>query len=476
MHWNNPEASRDDAVGLSLMLVPLVLSGGSGTRLWPLSRPLHPKQLLPLASDQTMLQQTTGRLDGLPDLGAPVVVCNARHLALVQAQLQQQGKPAQAILLEPAGRNTAPAVAVAALHAIAAAADDEDPLLLVLPADHVILDPAAFRAAIERGLAAAKDGKLVTFGVVPDRPETGYGYIRAGSKDPVAPIASFVEKPDLATAREYLASGDYVWNSGMFLLSARRYIEELRRFVPAMVEACEQSLARARTEGSAVHLDREAFEACPSNSIDYAVMEKTEHGMVVPMDVGWNDVGSWAALHDVRPHDEQGNTTSGDVVALDCEGSFIQANHRLVTAAGLRDMVVVETEDAVLVIPKDRSQDVKTIVGRLKDDERDEATAHRAQLARWGTYRRIEEVDGSTLWHITVDAGQQTPPEQHAGWDRRLLVVGGSGRLFFDDETLPSETLEPGSSVRVPAGTGYHINGDDGASLRLVAVDLPPTS
>jgi len=265
-----------------------------------------------------------------------------------------------------------------------------------------------------------------------------------------------------------------VWNSGMFLLSARRYLQQLRRFVPAMVEACEQSLARARIDGPVVHLDAEAFEACPADSIDYAVMERTEHGVVVPMDVGWNDVGSWAALHDVRPHDDQGNTFAGDVVAIDCEGCFVQASHRLVTAAGLRDMVVVETEDAVLVIPRERSQDVKTIVGHLVRADRDEATAHRSQRARWGTYRRIDEVDGSNVWHIGVDPGQQTPPEQHAAWDRRVVVLSGRGRLHLDDGQDLFEVLEIGTSLRIPAGTGYHLSCESEAPLRLVAVDLPP--
>lgn len=462
------------------MLVPLVLSGGSGTRLWPLSRPLHPKQLLPLSSDRTMLQQTVDRLEGLDALAAPIVVCNARHLALVQAQLHAQG-PAQAVILEPAGRNTAPAVALAALHLQHAVSEGDDPLLLVLPADHVILDPAAFRAAIDRGRPAAREGKLVTFGVVPDRPETGYGYIRAASRDPVAPIARFVEKPDRATAQGYLDAGDYYWNSGMFLLSARRYVQELRRFAPAMVQACEQALRKARVEGPVVHVDRESFEACPSDSIDYAVMEKTEDGIVVPMDVGWNDVGSWAALHDVRPHDDHGNTFGGDVVAVDCEQCLIQSSHRLVTAAGLRDTVVVETEDAVLVVARDRSQDVKAIVQQLSAAGRPEATGHRAQVAQWGTYRHVEDLDGRAVWHITVGGGQRTPPEQHAAWDRRLVVTAGAGQLHLNHEeddhrAPPPQRLTAGDSVQLPAGTRYHLAGDEGPGLSVVAIDLPPAA
>ncbi|MCA9708998.1 MAG: mannose-1-phosphate guanylyltransferase/mannose-6-phosphate isomerase [Myxococcales bacterium] len=455
------------------MLVPLVLSGGSGTRLWPLSRPLHPKQLLPLSSDQTMLQQTAARLEGLADLAAPVVVCNARHQALVQAQLRELGRPAQAVILEPTGRNTAPAVALAALHVLEGADADADPLLLVLPADHVVLDPAAFRAAVDRGRSAAREGKLVTFGVIPERPETGYGYIRAASSEPVAPIARFVEKPDRATAQAYLEAGDYYWNSGMFLLCARRYVDELRRFAPAMVEACTQALARADVEGPVVHVDPEAWEACPADSIDYAVMEKTADGVVIPMSVGWSDVGSWSALHDVRPRDEAGNTLVGDVVAVDCQGSFVLSSHRLVTAAGLRDTVVVETEDAVLVVPRDRSQDVKTVVERLSAAGRPEAVGPRAQVTPWGTYRHVEELDGSTVWHITIDGGHQTPPEQHAAWDRRLVVVAGAGALHHDDGREPV-ALQPGQSVLLPAGTGYHLSGDEGPGLRLLAIDLPP--
>lgn len=451
------------------MLLPLVLSGGSGTRLWPLSRPLNPKQLLPLVGDATMLQQTVARLDGLPDLAAPIVVCNADHRDHVHAQLHDMGTPASAIILEPVGRNTAPAVALAALHALATAGDDE-PLLLVLPADHVVGNPEAFRAAINTGFNAATDGKLVTFGVVPDRPETGYGYIRAASKESVSPVERFVEKPDRATAEGYLASGDYYWNSGMFLFSARRFIDELRAHCAPMVQACEQALAAAVVDGSVVGVDRATFEACPSDSIDYAVMEKTRDGVVVPMDAGWNDVGSWAALHDVRDVDDNGNTQEGDVVAIDCEGCLLQAGHRLVAAAGLRDIVVVETDDAVLVVPRAQSQEVKTVVERLKADARVEAVGHRTRATPFGSNRHIDDVAGTTVSQIVVRAGQRTPATT-AQAARQFVVAAGHGELTIGDDV--TETLHPGTCVLVPAKARYRIASADDLPLTLVAVDLP---
>lgn len=455
------------------MLVPLILSGGSGTRLWPLSRRLHPKQLLPLGSSSTMLQQTVERVAGLAGQVAPVIVCNVEHAMLVELQLQQVERPAQAIILEPVGRNTAPAVALAALHLLRDAGESDDPLLLVLPADHVVLDPAGFRAAVEQGRPLALAGKLVTFGIVPSSPHTGYGYIRAAEPGQVSDVQQFVEKPDRSTAEGYLAKGGYYWNSGMFLISARTYLEELRAHRPEMVEACERALSAAEaTDGALVHVDGDAFAACPSDSIDYAVMEKTTRAVVVPMDVGWNDVGSWSAVHDVSKHDAAGNSALGDVMMLECSNSHVHAQHRLVAVVGARDLVVVETEDAVLVTSRERSQDVKKIVEQLEARDRPEASGHRTQTLPWGSQRRLDTTPPASMWALTVAAGRRTPVEAHGAWDRRLVVVSGAGELQLG-EGEPARPLRPGDSELLPSRTGYSLSASAEGPLELIAVDLP---
>ena len=361
-------------------LIPVVLSGGSGTRLWPLSRELKPKQLLPLVSDRTLLQETLLRTAAFRGpIGAPIVVCNESHRFLVAEQLRAIESPAQTIVLEPAGRNTAPAVAVAALLATAsgasagAASPDAGPLLLVLPADHVILDTVAFGRAVDAAVQAAEAGRLVTFGVVPTSPETGYGYLlRGADHGRWSVLERFVEKPDLETARRYVDSGRYLWNSGMFVLSARRYLDELGRHAPKMLAACRQSVADAVADRDFTRLGA-SFLDCPSDSIDYAVMEKTDHAAVVALDAGWSDVGSWAALHDVLEKDADGNVLRGDVIAEGCARSYISSTSRLVAAIGLEGMIVVETADAVIVVTREGSQNVKRVVDALKAKNRNEA-------------------------------------------------------------------------------------------------------
>ena len=455
------------------MLIPVVLSGGSGTRLWPVSRRLHPKQLLPLVGEATMLQQTVERLRGLRGLEAPLVACNAQQSLLVQEQLAAADSPAAAILVEPTGRNTAPAVALAALAAQARVKEqggDSSPLLLVLPADHVVLDQPAFRAAVDDGRPLAEAGKLVTFGVVPRSAHTGYGYIKAATPGKPSRVRSFVEKPDAATAQRYLDSGGYYWNSGMFLFSAAAYLEELGQHRPQMREACERAFAGATRRGVLVEVEAEAFEACPSDSIDYAVMEKTSRAVVVPLDAGWSDVGSWAALHEVGAKDADDNVTEGDVIVRECRGSLLHARHRVLTAVGLQDMVVVETADAVLVTPRDRSQQVKGIVETLRAQGRPEAQMHPLRHHEWGTELRLGESAGADVGGLEVRAGQVVAGSLQR--TRCWVVTAGSGTLRQGEDT---ESLEPGASVRVPAGVSYEITaGDEG--LKLVAVDIPADS
>ncbi len=363
-------------------LVPVILSGGSGTRLWPLSRELLPKQLLALTGERTMIQETAARLVGFPDATGPVVVCNEAHRFLVAEQLREMTLPPTAILLEPVGRNTAPAIALAAHTVLASAGTDA--LMLVLPADHVLADLSAFQAAIGTAIPSAAAGKLVAFGIVARTPETGYGYLRieagrrTAGESPVRPIVQFVEKPDLVKAREFIASGEYFWNSGMFLFGAQRYLEELERHAPDIAATCARASASAVRDRDFTRVDETVFASCRSDSVDYAVMEKTRDAVMAPLDAGWNDVGSWAALHDVLPADAAGNVVRGDVLLEDSAGCYVHADSRLVAALGLNDVVIVETADAVLVAPKAKVQDVKKLVARIKAAGRSEHMAHAA--------------------------------------------------------------------------------------------------
>ena len=358
-----------------MTLVPVILSGGSGTRLWPLSRELMPKQLLALTGERTMLQETAARLAGFPDVCGPLVVCNEAHRFLVAEQLRELGLVPTGILLEPEGRNTAPAIALAAHSALSLVG--ENALLLVLPADHTLNDLKAFQAAIRLAATAGQAGQLVAFGIVARTPETGYGYIRRGAgPGPVKPIARFVEKPELARAKEFITSGEYFWNSGMFLFGARRFLDELEQYAPDIAEACARASATVVRDTDFTRVDRATFAACRSESVDYAVMEKTRDAVMVPLDAGWNDVGSWAALHDVLPADEHGNVARGDVLLEDTSDSYVHADSRLVAALGLHGMVIVETADAVLVAPKSKVQDVKKLVARIKAAGRAEHVAH----------------------------------------------------------------------------------------------------
>ena len=452
------------------MITPVILSGGAGTRLWPLSRELYPKQLLPLTGARTMLQQTVLRLQGLT-AGAPIVVCNEAHRFLVAEQLRQLHIEPRATLLEPFGRNTAPAIALAAhaaLKGLPAQPNALDPVLLVLPADHVIRDIAAFHTAVRAALAAAEAGQLATFGIVASAPETGYGYIERGAPSGAAfRIARFIEKPNSERAREFVASGDYYWNSGMFLFRARRYLQELERFAPEMARICEQAFRGAREDLDFLRIDPGLFEACPADSIDYAVMEKTGDAVVVPLDAGWSDVGSWSSLHAASDADAHGNVTHGDVISEDTQGSYLYSQSRLVAAVGLKDHVVIETKDAVLVAPRERVQDVKKLVLRLKERGRYEHSLHREVFRPWGSYDSLEHGPRFQVKRLKIKPGATLSLQLHHHRAEHWVVVAGTARITRDEEEF---LLEENQSTYIPVGVKHRIENPGMIPLEIIEV------
>ncbi len=467
-------------------IVPVLLSGGSGTRLWPLSRETHPKQFQPLVGEGSLLQATWRRIEGLPGIAAPIVVANEEHRFMVAEQLRQLGVSPAALLLEPVGRNTAPAIAVAALQAMAGGAD---PLLLVLPSDHVIRDVPAFHAAVQAATAAAGQGALVTFGIVPTGPETGYGYIKAappagGPSGPKLPakgigpegpptegsvrgVERFVEKPDLATAQAYVASGDYFWNSGMFLFRASRFLAELQRFAPDMVSSATAALAGASRDVDFLRLDRAAFEACPADSIDYAVMEKTDAAAVLAINVGWSDVGSWSALWEIADQDPDGNAHHGDVIALGCRNTLAWGGRRLVSLLGLDDVIVVDTDDALLVAARDQVQQVKEIVARLKADRRPEASVHRKVYRPWGSYDGVDSGERFQVKRIVVKPGAALSLQMHHHRAEHWIVVSGSARVTCDDRVF---LLGENQSTYIPLGSKHRLENPGKVPLELIEV------
>lgn len=443
-------------------LQPVLLSGGSGTRLWPLSREAYPKQFLPLAGDDTMVQATWLRIAPIAG-AAPIVVANEEHRFLVAEQLREIATPTPAIVLEPAGRNTAPAIAAAALQAIA---DGDDPLLLVLPSDHVVRDEAGFRRAVQAAMPAAEDGALVTFGIVPDAPETGFGYIHAEAGEGIRKVLRFVEKPDAATAQSYMDAGGYYWNSGMFLFRASRYLEELQKFRPDILVAVKEAFAAARRDGDFIRLDKAAFAASPSDSIDYAVMEKTDRAMVLPVDIGWNDVGSWSALWQVSEQDGDGNAHHGDVIAVDTRNSYAYAQ-RMVALVGVDNLVVVETDDAVLVAAKDKVQEVKQVVARLKDGQRSQAVLHRKVYRPWGAYDSIDMGERFQVKRITVNPGAALSLQMHHHRAEHWIVVSGTAKVTRGEETL---LLSENQSTYIPLGTTHRLENPGKVPLELIEV------
>ena len=413
---------------------------------------MYPKQLLPLVDGEaTMLQQTALRLKGMDNASEDcMVVCNDAHRFLVAEQLRAIGRDAT-VVLEPEGRNTAPAVALAAFLALER---DENAMLLVMPADHVIKNVNAFQAAVARGLVAAEKDKLVTFGIVPTHAETGYGYVQARPDgDRPVPVASFVEKPDLVTAEAYVEGGEHFWNSGMFLFRASAYLGVLKRFAPDMHDACEASITN-RSDGDFVRPDAGEFLKSPSDSIDYAVMEKTDSAVMVPLDAGWSDIGSWAALHDARDQDADGNTFDGDVVTYDCKGMFIQAESRLVAAVGLEDVVIIETKDSTLVASKDKAQEVKELVDKLKADEREETNLHRQVFRPWGSYDSLENAEGFQVKRLIVNPGAILSLQKHARRAEHWVVVRGKAQITLNEDVFD---LDVNESTYIAIGDVHRI-------------------
>ena len=447
------------------MLVPVLLSGGVVSRLWPVSREGRPKQFLPMSGTLSMLQSTCQRVDAAAP-SPPIVVCNEEHRFLVAEQLREIGVSPQALVLEPEGRNTAPAIALAAFQALSV---NSDSVLLVLPADHHMSNVDAFVAALAPARAAAADGRLVTFGVVPSRAETGYGYIRCGDEMSCGAreLAEFVEKPDEATAVGYVDSGDYVWNSGMFLFRADRYLEALRASNPAIYTACEKAMASATTDMDFLRPDPELFKACPSDSIDYAVMEHTEYGAVVPLECGWSDIGAWSALWDVGTSDDQGNVLVGDVLAHATQNSYLRSESRLVATTGVDNIVVVETADAVLVASRDQVQGVKEIVSALKAAKRSEATVHQRVYRPWGSYESLVESEGFQVKRIIVQPGHKLSLQKHFHRAEHWIVVRGTAEVTRGDEVF---TLSEDQSTYIPLGTVHRLVNPGQIPLELIEV------
>lgn len=442
---------------------PVILSGGSGTRLWPLSREAYPKQFLPLASEQTMLQATWQRVAPIAARG-PLVIANEEHRFVAAEQLQQVGAEPAAIILEPVGRNTAPAIAVAALEATR---DGGDALLLVLPSDHVINNETAFRSAVQAAAAAAEAGKLVTFGIVPTGPETGYGYIKAADGQGLRAVERFVEKPDLGTATRYVSSGQYYWNSGMFLFKARDFLAELESHRPLIGAAVKEAVSKAYNDLDFCRLDEAAFAASPSESIDYAVMENTSRAVVVPASIGWSDVGSWSALHEVLPADAEGNVVRGDVHLNQVKNTLVRAESRMVAVLGVEDLIVVETDDAVLVANREKVQEVKAFVDKLKNAKRTEHVHHKRVFRPWGSYESVDSGERFQVKRIIVKPGEKLSLQMHYHRAEHWVVVSGSALVTRGEEvTLLSEN----ESIYLPIGVTHRLENPGKLPLHLIEV------
>jgi mannose-1-phosphate guanylyltransferase/mannose-6-phosphate isomerase len=447
-------------------IIPVILSGGSGTRLWPLSRKEYPKQYLPLAGDNTMLQETILRLNGLDNLTDPIIICNVGHRFLVAEQCQQIGIINPTILLEPVGRNTAPAIAAAVLQSLK---DSDDSTLLVLSADHIIQDIEAFHAAINIANQQAQSGKLATFGIVPTDANTGYGYIKASHKniDGAYKVEEFVEKPDLKTAEFYLDQGNYLWNSGMFTFKADVLIDELTTHSSDIVNSVNNAINNATQDLDFIRLDKQAFESSPYDSIDYALMEKSDNVVVVPLDAGWSDVGLWSALYDIGTKDSNGNVIQGDVFTKETINTYINANHHMVATIGVQDLVIVDTPNATLIATKDKAQEVKSIVESLQADGRDEGTMHRKFYRPWGWYDSIEMGEHFQVKRLHVNPGAKLSLQMHHKRAEHWVVVSGTATAINGEDVL---TLKEGDSTYIPIGVVHCLENKTNEQLEIIEV------
>ena len=451
------------------MIIPVILAGGSGTRLWPLSRKLYPKQLIDIYNENTMLQNTLLRLEGLENFDHhPIVVCNQDHRFMTAEQLREINIVPKAIILEPMGKNTAPAIAIAALTAMK---KSEDPVLLILPADHVIEQVSKFHTVILSGFEYAKQGNLITFGIIPDSPETGYGYIKQGrllyEKTGVSKIEKFVEKPDRKTAVKYLESGSYTWNSGMFMFKASAIIKELETHAPKILESCKKAISAGTLDLDFFRPGLKEFQAIPSDSIDYAVMEKTSKGIVIPLDAGWNDMGSFDVLWKTGKKDDNKNVIKGNVVTHDVNNTYINSEKSLIAAVGLEKFVIVETKDAIFISPRDRVQDVKKIVKKLKDQNRSEAINHSKVYRPWGSYETIDIESRFQVKRITVKPGAKLSLQKHFHRAEHWTVVSGSAIITKDTKKM---LLKEDQSTYIPLGTVHRLENPGKISLELIEV------
>jgi len=449
-----------------MQIIPVILSGGSGTRLWPLSRKQYPKQYLPLAGDNTMLQETILRLSGLDNLADPIIVCNADHRFLVAEQCQQIDIKNPVILLEPVGRNTAPAITAAALQSLK---ETDDAVLLVLSADHVIQDVESFHQAINIASNQAQEGKLATFGIVPTDANTGYGYIKSSknNNDGAYKVEEFVEKPDLQTAQAYLEQGNYLWNSGMFMFKAATLIDELTTHSPEIVTSVNNAVDNAVQDLDFIRLDKQAFESSPSDSIDYALMEKSDNAVVVPLDAQWNDIGAWPALYDIGTKDANGNVIKGDVIAQDTTNTYINANHHMVATIGVDNLIIVDTPDATFIATQDKAQEVKSIVESLQTKGRDEGVMHRKVFRPWGWYDSIESGKHFQVKRLHVHPGAKLSLQMHHKRAEHWVVVSGTATAINGEDVL---TLKDGDSTYIPIGTTHGLENKTNEQLEIIEV------